>query len=136
MNFDTYRKIHDDLMGEHQEHYDSFTRLMLGLSVTLVSLVVGLRSGNAGDLNVLLKLGLVLHSISILVGIWLQYIVMARPLTDLKEIYQLVQDVRNGERKNPGWVSRNPSKKQVICFYAQISTFVAAFFIVVLSIVL
>ena len=136
MNFDTYRKIHDDLMGEHQEKYDSFTRLMLGLSVTLVSLVVGLRSGDAGDLDLLLKLGLVLHSVSILVGILLQYIVMAQPLADLKKIYKLAKDVRNGERENPGWVSRPPSKKQAICFCAQISTFVAAFFIVVLSIVL
>jgi|TARA_R100000501_G_C2591726_1_gene91540 hypothetical protein len=136
MNFETYRKIHDDLMGEHQEKYDSFTRLMLGLSVTLVSLVIGLRSGDAGGLDFLLKFGLVLHSISILFGVWLQYIVMAQPIADLKKVYKLAQDVRNGERENPGWFSRNPSRKQVICFYAQIITFVAAFFIVVLSVVL
>lgn len=109
---------------------------MLGLSVTLVSLVIGLRSDDAGGLDFLLKFGLLLHSVSIMFGILLQYIVMAQPIKDLKRIYKLIDDVRNGERENPGWISGNPNRKQVICFYAQISTFVAAFFIVVLSIML
>ena len=136
MDFETYKKIHDVLMQEHEAKYDSFTRLMLGLSVTLVSLIVGLRSGDAGGLSFLLTSGLVLHSVSILFGIWLQFIVMAKPISDLKRAYKLAEEVRNGERENPAWFSRNPDQKQVFCFYAQISTFVIAFLIVVLSIVL
>lgn len=136
MDFETYKKIHDILMQEHQAKYDSFTRLMLGLSVTLVGLIVGLRSGGTGELSFLLKSGLVLHSVSILFGIWLQFIVMSKPISDLKRAYKLAEEVHSGKRENTGWFSRNPDKKQVFCFSAQIFTFVSAFMIVVLSIVL
>lgn len=136
MDFETYRRIYEKLLQEHEQKYDSFTRLMLGLSVTLVSLVIGLRSGDAGELGFLLKFGLALHSVSILFGIWLQFIEMAKPIDDLKRAYKLAEEIRNGQRENPGWFSRNSSKKQLVCFYAQIITFVAAFFIVVLSILI
>lgn len=135
MDLESYKKTRDVFMKEHEEKYDGFTRLMLGLSVTFITLVVGLQSSDVGQLSLMLKSAVVLHSLSILSGVWVQYLIMAQPLYDLRRAYQLAEDVRDGKRKNPGWFDRPPSKTQVACFNAQVMTFIFAFVLVVAAVV-
>jgi len=135
MDLDSYRKAREIFMKEHEEKYDGFTRLMLGLSVTFITLVVGLQSANAGQLSLMLKSAVVVHSLSILSGVWVQYLVMAQPLYDLKRAYKLAEEVREGKRTNPEWFERPPSQTQVVFFNVQVITFIFAFVLVVLAVV-
>lgn len=135
MDLESYKKAREVFMKEHEEKYDGFTRLMLGLSVTFITLVVGLQSSDVGQLSVMLKSAVVVHSLSILSGVWVQYLVMAQPLYDLQRAYKLAEDVRDGKRKNPGWFDRPPSKTQVVCFNVQVMTFIFAFVLVVAAVV-
>ena len=135
MDLESYKKVREVLMKEHEEKYDSFTRLMLGLSVTFITLVVGLQSSDVGQLPSVLKLAVVFHALSILSGVWVQYIVMAQPIDDLKRAYKLAEDVRDGKRKNLGWFDRQPSKTQQIFFKVQLITFLFAFVLVVSAVV-
>tara|TARA_B100000446_G_C10525770_1_gene331951 strand:- start:511 stop:921 length:411 start_codon:yes stop_codon:yes gene_type:complete len=135
MDLESYKKVREAFMKEHEEQYDSFTRLMLGLSVTFITLVVGLQSGDASQLSSMLKSAVVFHALSILSGVWVQYLVMAQPIDDLKRAYKLAEDVRDGKRKNPGWFDRPPSKTQEIVFNVQVITFIFAFVLVVSAVV-
>ena len=135
MDLDSYKKVQEVFMKEHEEKYDGFTRLMLGLSVTFITLVVGLQSANEGQLSLMLKSAVVVHSLSILFGVWVQYLVMAQPIYDLKRAYKLAEEIRDGKRDNPGWFERPPSKTQVVCFNVQVMTFIFAFLLVVLAVV-
>ncbi|VXD04903.1 membrane hypothetical protein [Pseudomonas sp. 8Z] len=135
MDLDSYKKAREVFMKEHEEKYDGFTRLMLGLSVTFITLVVGLQSASAGQLSLMLKSAVVVHSLSILSGVWVQYLVMAQPLYDLKRAYKLAEEVLEEKRANPGWFERPPSQTQVVCFNVQVITFIFAFVLVVLAVV-
>lgn len=135
MDLESYKKVREAFMKEHEEKYDSFTRLMLGLSVTFITLVVGLQSGDASQLSSMLKSAVVFHALSILSGVWVQYLVMTQPISDLKRAYKLAEDVRDGKCKNPGWFDRPPSKTQQIAFNMQVITFIFAFVLVVTAVV-
>ena len=135
MDLESYKKAREVFMKEHEEKYDGFTRLMLGLSVTFITLVVGLQSSDVGQLSFMLKSAVVVHSLSILSGVWVQYLIMAQPLYDLRSAYKLAEDVRDGKQKNPGWFDRPPSKTQVVCFNVQVMTFIFAFVLVVAAVV-
>jgi hypothetical protein len=135
MDLESYKKAREVFMKEHEEKYDSFTRLMLGLSVTFITLVVGLQSSDVGQLPLVLKSAVFFHALSILSGVWVQYIVMVQPIDDLKRAYKLAEDVRDGKRKNPGWFDRPPSKTQTFFFNVQVITFIFAFVLVVSAVV-
>lgn len=135
MDLESYIKAREVFMKEHEEKYDGFTRLMLGLSVTFITLVVGLQSSDFGQLSFMLKSAVVVHSLSILSGVWVQYQVMAQPLYDLRRAYKLAEDVRDGKQKSPKWFERPPSKTQVVCFNVQVMTFIFAFVLVVVAVV-
>jgi hypothetical protein len=135
MDIESYKKAQEVFMKEHAEQYDSFTRLMLGLSVTFITLVVGLQSSDVGQLSLMLKSAVIFHALSILSGVWVQYLVMAQPIDDLKRAYKLVEDVHDGKRKNLGWFDRPPSKTQYVVFNVQVITFIFAFVLVVWAVV-
>jgi hypothetical protein len=106
---------------------------MLGLSVTFVTLIVGLRSGDSETFNNMLKLGLVLQAFSVLFGVWLQFILMTAPIKDIKRAYESFEKKNTHKKDELIWLSRNPTAVQKICFYSQCVTFLSAFIVVVCS---
>lgn len=128
MDINSYLKAYELLTKEHQEQYDNFTRLMLTLSVAFITLVIGLRTTPEIDYSVELKFALVLHSLSILTGILVQYCLVIQPISDLKRAFKLINDDKNVRTTV---FDRPPSKTQRYSFNVQVLTFLAAFCILV-----
>ncbi|MGI2107319.1 hypothetical protein ACRN9A_19510 [Shewanella frigidimarina] len=126
------QEINDIHLKEHIEQYENFTRLMLSLSVGFITFTTALK-GNEADISYLYQLGIALHALSILFGVWLQYILVNRPLVDLKKISEIMSSPKF---RSGSYFSRPPSRRQRVCFFMQISSFIAAFFIVVLGVLI
>lgn len=130
----SYLKAYELFTKEHQDQYDNFTRLLLTLSVGFITLVIGLKSGVATTYPILLKTALILHSISILTGIWLQYCLVVQPINDLKKAYELLTETKNDTGAKSHIFERPPSKTQQFCFIIQIGSFMAAFCTLVIGV--
>ena len=122
-------------MDEHHAKYDAFTKLMLSLSVGFITIAIGLKSGDI-DIATYKKIAILFHSFSILCGIWLQYLLMVKPIQDLNTIakkWSNSEEVKNG---NGAWFSRNPTKIQGLCFQVQMFAFLAAFTSIVVGVLI
>ena len=122
----------NSLLDEHYEEYKNFTRLLLTLSVAFITFVT---STNAIEpYSLLQKVAIIIHCASILFGVWLQYILVISPISDLKMYMERIEKRTEKERKEGGIVERPPSLLQRSLFILQTLSFVLAFFFVVANV--
>jgi len=124
---DNFQKIHDELFKEHTEQYNYFTRLLLTLSVGFITFTTALHNN---EISLLFKAAIVAHAISILCGVWLQFILVKRPIQDLENYIKLASDNPNNQK----YMARPPSKSEQVCFNAQALSFLASFIMVVIGV--
>jgi hypothetical protein len=127
----SFEEIREIQLKEHAVQYEYFTRLMLSLSVGFITFTTALK-GNETDISYLYQLGIALHALSILFGVWLQYILVKRPLDDLLKI----STIMSSNNFISQYFASSPSRTEQFCFFMQISSFLAAFFIVVLGVLI
>ena len=128
----SFEEIREIQFKEHAVQYEHFTRLMLSLSVGFIAFTTALK-GNETDISYLYQIGIAFHALSILFGVWLQYILVKRPLDELKEIYKIMNTLNY---KQGQYFASSPSRTEQFCFFMQISSFLAAFLIVVLGVLI
>lgn len=131
----SFGEIHDILMQEHQDKYDKFTRLILSLSAAFITFTLALSQGNT-ELNFIYKLAVVLNGFSLVIGIWLQFILIKNPLDDLMRLAEIFQSSEKLQSGKTEYFSRPPSYLQLICFHLQIGSFLLSFTLLVVSIFL
>jgi hypothetical protein len=128
----SFEEIREIQLKEHTVQYEYFTRLMLSLSVGFITFTTALK-GNETDVSYLYQIGIAFHALSILFGIWLQYILVNRPLDDLKKISKKMS-APNYEQDQ--YFASSPSRTEQFCFLAQIVFFLVAFFMVVIGVLI
>jgi hypothetical protein len=124
-------EIREIQLKEHAVQYEHFTRLMLSLSVGFITFTTALK-GNETDISYLYQIGIAFHALSILFGVWLQYILVKRPLDDLMKI----SEIMSSKNFISQYFASSPSRAEQFCFHLQIMFFLAAFFIVVLGVLI
>ena len=129
----SYIEAYNLLISEHKEKYEYFIRLLLTLSVGFITLVVGLKSGGVTSS---IKIGIIFHALSILFGLWLQYILIIRPLNDIDKLNVIYETDENAHNGIGAVLKRSPGKWQKYLFLLQVSAFIFAFSSVVIGIVL
>ncbi|MPW28863.1 hypothetical protein F9L16_07560 [Agarivorans sp. B2Z047] len=122
-----FQKVHDELFKEHTQQYEYFTRLLLSLSVGFITFTTAL---NNDGFSLLFKAAICAHAISILLGVWLQFILVYRPINDLNKYIKL-SAANPAEQK---YMARSPSKTEQLCFNGQVSCFLLAFVLVVVGV--
>lgn len=130
----SFEEIHDILFHEHEVEYTHFTRLLLSLSVAFITIITALKSGGPEFFGQFQKMAIVAHSLSIIFGVWLQYLNTAKPLKDMERVvklYETSEEIINGKGV---YFSRPPWLLQTICFRIQIALFLLAFVLIVASI--
>jgi hypothetical protein len=105
---------------------------MLSLSVGFITFTTALKS-NEADLSCLYQASILFHALSILAGVWLQYILVKRPLDDLVKISKIMQSNNNGQNT---YFPRPPSRTEQACFITQIACFLTAFCMVVIGVLI
>ena len=128
----TFEEIREMQLKEHTVQYEHFTRLMLSLSVGFITFTTALK-GNETDISYLYQIGIAFHALSILFGIWLQYILVKRPLDELMDISKIMS-TPNYEQGQ--YFASSPSRTEQFCFYTQIVFFLTAFFMVVIGVLI
>ena len=126
----SFQEIHDLLFKEHEKQYESFTRLILTLSVGFVTFTLALKQPNV-PLDIGYKLAILFHSLSILFGVWLQFILVKRPLDDLQKAAKIFNELSTTRPRESKYFSREPSITEMIAFYAQIVCFIISFVVLV-----
>lgn len=126
----SFQEIHDILFREHERQYENFTRLILTLSVGFVTFTLALKQVN-NPLDIGYKLAILLHSPSILFGVWLQFILVKRPLDDLQKAAKIFDELSTTKLGRSKYFHRGPPITEVISFYAQIICFIISFAVLV-----
>lgn len=123
----SFQNVHDILFKEHEEQYDHFTRLMLTLSVGFITFTTAMKSGDLDGYGLISRLAIASHGLSILFGVWLQFILVHKPLLDLN---RLAKDY-SSLTKTTGYFARPPSRFQTLSFHFQVAFFLLAFFLAI-----
>lgn len=125
-------EIREIQLKEHTVQYEYFTRLLLSLSVGFITFTTALK-GNEPIFSYLYQIGIALHALSILFGVWLQFILVRRPLDELKAIYKIMSSPNYEQGQ---YFASSPSRIQQFCFFMQITSFLGAFFMVVIGVLI
>ena len=130
----SFQEIHDQLFKEHEAQYEYLTRLLLTLSVGFITFTTAIKSNEIALFSELHKASIVCHGLSILFGVWLQFIMMRKPIEDLQEVSKLMQTSEKIKNGGNEYFPRTPSKVQEFCFNTQIGLFLLALCLVIISI--
>ena len=124
----------NSLLDEHYEEYKNFTRLLLTLSVAFITFVTSTKTNATDPYSLFQKVAIIIHFASILFGVWLQYILVISPISDLKTYIKRIENRSEKEKKEGGIVERPPSFLQRSLFILQALSFVLAFFFVIANV--
>lgn len=129
----SFPEVHDLLLAQHKDQYDHFTRLMLTLSVGFITFTTALQTSDTALYSAMHKAGILSHGLSILFAIWLQYILVQKPILELNQVSELFKTSDEISAGRGVYFPRNPSKIQQICFLLQIIFFLLAFAITIIK---
>lgn len=132
----SFQEMHDELFKEHEENYKNFTKFILSLSVAFITFTTAQISSVSDGLHYLYKIGLALQALSLLFGIWLQYILLKLPLEDLNKVATVFQKSEKIQQGGTEYFSRPPSWLQRFCFNMEVGCFTFAFVVVVISVLI
>tara|TARA_R110002074_G_scaffold373069_2_gene548841 strand:- start:101743 stop:102138 length:396 start_codon:yes stop_codon:yes gene_type:complete len=118
----------NSLIRESHEHYVGLIRLLLTLSAAYIAIATAITGSVDGEYDALQKTAIAMHSISILLGLWLHVFLVAVPLRNVKEYIEHVEEQKRKGATNPFWPQ--PSRLQRFVFYFQVITFAVAFILV------
>ena len=120
------------LIEEHSFEYGNFTRLLLTISIAIVTII----SSSKNTVNVFQSISLALLFISVLFGILLQHRIMIEPLEYLRVLEDEYKAFSQNKDVEGKYVPRIQSKYQEFFYKVQISSFLISFLILTLSLII
>ncbi len=121
----------NSLIRESHEHYVGLIRLLITLSVAYVALATAIGGNFTGGYDILQKIAILLHSISILFGLWMHVFLISGPLDNIKPYIEHVEEQKLKRTSMPFRPQLSFLEKSV--FRLQIITFSAAFILVTVN---
>jgi hypothetical protein len=118
----------NSLIRESHDNYVGLIRLLLTLSIAYISIATAITGSASGEYDALQKSAIAMHSVSILLGLWLHVFLVRTPLNNVKEYIAHVEEEKNKGTTNPFWPQSSILQRWV--FYLQVSTFSVAFILV------
>ena len=121
----SFFELEQKLLNEHGSEYNSFTRLLLTITVACITI---LASTKAASPNILFIVAFVLLFISLLFGILVQHRIMMNPIYHLELAQKQLEEAEKAGSSEPINLRRKPSKLEEWFYRLQAASFVLAFF--------
>ncbi len=122
--------IRHQFLNEHHERYCTFTKLLIILSVSFITLLVTARIDSVNGFSMFLKASLVFQLVSLCFGLIVQHQIMTGPLRDLNQVEQLQAQALENEDDTPMEIRRTPSLKERVSYKLQVVFFILSFVLI------